>query len=84
MAAIPDRAERAFVAHRDALQEIDRAGENYERTMIVDALIVINEWGDRSQAGDLISEILYAADAAELDTATRRSLETTLEYLSEV
>jgi hypothetical protein len=81
MAATSDRTERAFLAHRDALQEIDRGGD--ERTMIIEALITINEWGT-PQRDQLISEILYACDAAELDDATRRSLETTLEYLSEV
>jgi hypothetical protein len=83
MAATNDRTGRAFLAHRDALQEIDRGGDNYERTMIIEALITINEWGT-PQRDQLISEILYACDAAALDDATRRSLETTIEYLNEV
>lgn len=81
---IIDRAERAFIAHRDALQEIQRHGQSADPFIILDSLTTINRWGDRDQRADLTSEILDAVEAGELDDTARRSLDSTLEYLDDV
>ena len=79
---IIDRAGRAFAAHRNALLEIDRGGHSADAQFILDALTEINHWGDRDQRADLISEILDALEAGELDDTALRSLASTEEYLN--
>lgn len=79
---IIDRAGRALTAHRNALLEIDRGGHSADVQFILDALTEINHWGDRDQRADLISEILDALEAGELDETALRSLASTEEYLN--
>lgn len=80
---IIDRAGRALTAHRNALLEIDRGGHSADAHYILDALTEINHWGDHDQRADLMSEILDALEAGELDATAQRSLDSTIEYLSE-
>lgn len=79
---IIDRTERAFIAHRDALQEVERGGHSADPHLILDSLTTINRWGDRDQRADLTSEILDALEAGKLDDTARRSLASTIEYLA--
>ena len=76
-----DRTERAMIAHRDALQEIQRGGHAADIHLIIDALTEINHWTDRDQRGELTSEILYALEEGELDAPAEKSLASTLDYL---